>query len=289
MTRQPQPVKLWYLVPMFRYNRVQRGRFREHYQFGVEVDRLGGSGGGRRGDRPAAPVVRARRRARGLRLQLNSIGDAKCRPAYIELLVAFLDEHIDELCDECRERRDMNPLRVLDCKREGCRAVLAQAPKITDHLCEECAAHFADVRALPGRPRRRRTRSTTRWCAGSTTTPAPPGSGVAGELGAQAHDRGGGRYDGLAEQLGGPPTPGVGFGPASSGSSDARGDRRGARPRRSLDALFAVLTPTAARPAARADGRRQGGRGALRRGVRRPAPEAGRSSWPPKRGMPTGS
>ena len=145
MSRQPQPVKLWYLAPMFRYNRVQRGRFREHYQFGVEVV---GS------DDPAvdAEVIGLQHRwyrrvgARAVELQLNSIGDAKCRPAYIELLVAFLDEHVDELCDECRERRHTNPLRVLDCKRESCQSVLAQAPKITDHLCEECAAHFAAVR-----------------------------------------------------------------------------------------------------------------------------------------------
>jgi histidyl-tRNA synthetase len=210
MSRQPQPVKLWYLAPMFRYNRVQRGRFREHYQFGVEVV---GS------EDPAvdAEVIGLQHRwyrrvgARAVELQLNSIGDAKCRPAYIELLVAFLDEHADELCDECRERRHTNPLRVLDCKREGCQAVLAQAPKITDHLCEECAEHFAavrgylDARKVPYRLDHTLVRgldyyTRTAW------------EFVSGELGAQATIGGGGRYDGLAEELGGPPTPGIGFG-----------------------------------------------------------------------------
>jgi len=190
MSRQPQPVKLWYLAPMFRYNRVQRGRFREHYQFGVEVV---GS------EDPAvdAEVIGLQHRwyrrvgARAVELQLNSIGDAKCRPAYIELLVAFLDEHADELCDECRERRHTNPLRVLDCKRESCQSVLAQAPKITDHLCEECAAHFAavrgylDARGVPYRLDHTLVRgldyyTRTAW------------EFVSGELGAQATSGGGG-------------------------------------------------------------------------------------------------
>ncbi len=116
MHRLPQPVKVWYLAPMFRYNRVQRGRFREHYQFGVEA--IGS-------DDPAvdAEVIGLQHRwysrlgIAGVQLLLNSIGDSVCRPGYIELLVAFLDEHMDELCDECRERRTTNPLRTLDCKQ----------------------------------------------------------------------------------------------------------------------------------------------------------------------------
>ncbi len=210
MSRLPQPVKMWYCAPMFRYSAVQRGRFREHYQFGVEVV---GS------DDPAidAEVIAlqgawyARCDVGGFRLELNSIGDATCRPAYLELLVAFLDEHRDELCEECWERRQSNPLRVFDCKNERCQAVLADAPKITDHLCDDCRAHFAAVRGMldareveyqvsPGLVRGLDYYTRTAW------------EFVTDRLGAQGTIGGGGRYDGLSEQLGGPPAPGVGFG-----------------------------------------------------------------------------
>jgi histidyl-tRNA synthetase len=244
MTRLPQPVKLWYEVPMFRYAAVQKGRYREHYQFGVEV--IGS-------DDPAvdAELIGLQRRwyegvgVKGLRLLVNSIGDGKCRPAYLELLVAFLDEHADELCDECRERRDVNPLRTFDCKEKGCRAVMASAPKITDHLCEECAAHFAGVRAHldargvdyavdPGLVRGLDYYTRTAW---EWQWP---------ELGAADALSGGGRYDGLAEQLGGRPTPGVGFG-AGVERLVLTLEETGAGPPagRSLDALFAVLADDA--------------------------------------------
>jgi len=197
-------------VPMFRYSAVQKGRYREHYQFGVEA--IGS-------DDPAvdAEQIGLQRRwyervgVRGLQLLVNSIGDGKCRPAYLQLLVGYLDQHADELCDECRERRDVNPLRTFDCKEKGCRAVMAGAPKITDNLCEECAAHFADVRAHldargvayavdPGLVRGLDYYTRTAWEWQWT------------ELGAQSALSGGGRYDGLAEALGGQHTPGVGFG-----------------------------------------------------------------------------
>jgi histidyl-tRNA synthetase len=244
MTRLPQPVKLWYEVPMFRYAAVQKGRYREHYQFGVEV--IGS-------DDPAvdAELIGLQRRwyegvgVKGLRLLVNSIGDGKCRPAYLELLVAFLDDHADELCDECRERRDVNPLRTFDCKEKGCRAVMASAPKITDHLCDECAAHFADVRAHldargvdyavdPGLVRGLDYYTRTAW---EWQWP---------ELGAADALSGGGRYDGLAEQLGGRPTPGVGFG-AGVERLVLTLEETGAGPPagRSLDALFAVLADDA--------------------------------------------
>ncbi|MGN6379844.1 MAG: histidine--tRNA ligase [Gaiellales bacterium] len=209
MSRLPQPVKQYYLAGMFRYNKVQRGRYREHYQFGVEA--IGS-------DDPAvdAEVIALQGRwydAIGARsvLELNSIGDANCRPAYVELLVAYLDQHLDELCEECRERRRSNPLRVLDCKNPGCQDVLRGAPRITDHLCEECAAHFAAVREhldargvayelVPSLVRGLDYYMRTTW------------EFTSDELGAQAAIGAGGRYDGLSEQLGGPPAPGVGFG-----------------------------------------------------------------------------
>src|SRR6476646_10609438 len=201
MHRLPQPVKVWYELPMFRYNAVQKGRFREHYQFGAEAV---GS------EDPALDAELIALQARwyrnvnvtGLSLLLNSIGDHVCRPAYLELLTAFLDEHLDELDDECRERRESNPLRVFDCKNASCQAVLADAPKITHHLCDACREHFAAVRAeLDARgvrytvsPRLVRgldyyTRTAWEWQWSA--------------LGAQSAISGGGRYDGLAEQLGG--------------------------------------------------------------------------------------
>ena len=244
MTRLPQPVKVWYEVPMFRYNAVQKGRYREHYQFGVEA--IGS-------DDPAvdAEQIGLQRRwyervgVQGLQLFVNSIGDGNCRPAYLELLVDFLDEHAAELCDECRERRDVNPLRTFDCKEKGCRAVMASAPKITDHLCDECAAHFADVRAHldargvaytvdPGLVRGLDYYTRTAW------------EWVWPELGAQSTLSGGGRYDGLAEQLGGRPAPGVGFGAGVERlvlTLEETG--RGPAVARPLDALFAVLAEEA--------------------------------------------
>jgi len=208
MTRMPQPVKLWYCQSHYRYNAVQRGRAREHYQFGVEV--IGSEDAAV--DAEVIALQQRWYRACGvpeLRLELNSIGDHRCRPAYIELLTTFIDAHIEQLDDECRERRKTNPLRVLDCKNPSCRAVLADAPRITDHLCDECREHFAEVRRhLDARgveyalePTLVRgldyyTRTTWEW------TGAGLGSSISG----------GGRYDGLAEQLGGPHTPGVGFG-----------------------------------------------------------------------------
>jgi histidyl-tRNA synthetase len=210
LSRLPQPIKTWYVAPMFRYAAVQRGRFREHYQFGVEV--LGSADAAV--DAEVIALQHAWYSGMGItayELELNSIGDAKCRPAYLELLVAFLDAHAQELCAECLERRDTNPLRVFDCKNAGCQAVLADAPKITDHLCDECEEHFRQVREFlderglayrisPGLVRGLDYYTRTAW------------EFVTTELGAQGAIGGGGRYDGLAEQLGGQPTPGVGFG-----------------------------------------------------------------------------
>ena len=244
MTRLPQPVKVWYEAPMFRYNAVQKGRYREHYQFGVEA--IGS-------DDPAidAEQIGLQRRwyrrvgVDGLQLLLNSIGDGKCRPAYLQLLVTYLDEHAAELCDECRERRDVNPLRTFDCKEKGCQAVMAGAPKITDHLCDECAAHFADVRAHldargveytvdPGLVRGLDYYTRTAWEWQWTA------------LGAQSAISGGGRYDGLAEQLGGRPVPGVGFG-AGIERLVLTLEETGAGPAigRPVDVLFAVLADEA--------------------------------------------
>jgi len=206
----PQPVKLWYYAPMFRYERPQSGRYREHHQLGVEA--IGS----------AQPAVDAEviavldtllkeLKVDGLRLAVNSMGDAACRPAYVERLRAFLRARRAELCGDCRERVELNPLRTFDCKVESCRAVLDQAPRIDEHLCGACREHFATVldllRRLGMEPE-----VDFRLVRGLDYYTRTTFEFACDSLGAQSGVGGGGRYDGLVEMIGGAPTPGVGFG-----------------------------------------------------------------------------
>ena len=210
--RPPLPFKAWYVAPSFRYERPQAGRYREHHQIGIEV--LGT-------DDPDVDVeviaLAARLFAEDLglsrvTLRLNSLGDAECRPAYREVLVAYLTAHRSELCDEHRDRIEVNPLRVLDCKRPACAQVIKDAPRMVDHLCDACRAHFQRVEAG----------LAALGVAYTIDTALVRGLDyymrTTFELTAEALDAaqngigGGGRYDGLAEALGAPPTPGIGFG-----------------------------------------------------------------------------
>ena len=205
------PFKAWYATPAFRYERPQAGRYRQHHQLGVEV--LGS-------EDPAVDVeviaLAARfYRAIGLRrirLLVNSMGHEGCRGPYVETLRAHLGSHQAELCDEHAAVWTKNPLRVLDCKKEPCVAVTNAGPQLPDHLCAPCAEHFASVRAGLAAlgvestlaPRLVRgfdyyTRTTFEFVSDALDA-------------AQNAVGGGGRYDGLAEQLGGDPTPGIGFG-----------------------------------------------------------------------------
>jgi histidyl-tRNA synthetase len=212
LAREPQPVKLWYAAPMFRYARAQRGRYREHWQFGVES--LGS-------EDPAvdAEVIALQAAWFGelglldsLVLELNSIGDSACRPVYRALLVEYLERFRNELSADSQARLDVNPLRIFDSKDEGDQKIVSGAPVITDHLCEACAEHFAGVRAFldarglaykvtPGLVRGIDYYERTAW-----EWVIPGGGAQAGSI------SGGGRYDGLAEQIGGDRVPGVGFG-----------------------------------------------------------------------------
>jgi histidyl-tRNA synthetase len=206
----PTPFKAYHVSPQFRHGRPQAGRLRELRQFGVET--IGAVA-------PAADVeviALADRylRGRGLgkvELRLNSIGDPECRPAYREKLIAYLEPHEDELDEDCRTRLRTNPLRVFDCKVDGQTPLVLGAPVISENLCQACAEHFAAVRngldaagiAFVHDPRLVRgldyyTRTVLEFVSASLSP-------------AQATVCGGGRYDGLAEVLGGPPTPGVGF------------------------------------------------------------------------------
>jgi histidyl-tRNA synthetase len=210
MQREPQPVKLYTIAPMYRYAAPQKGRFREHWQLSVEA--IGSSDPAV--DAEVIQLFRALLDALGVtefELRVNSIGDAACRPAYLERLNAWLDAHAGALDDEARQKRATSPLRVFDVKNENVRAALADAPKIGESLCEECEAHFAEVRGLldaygieftvdPTLVRGLDYYTRTAW------------EFVGPEGGAQSTLSGGGRYDGLIEEIGGPPTPGIGFG-----------------------------------------------------------------------------
>ncbi|HEY3701670.1 MAG TPA: histidine--tRNA ligase, partial [Acidimicrobiales bacterium] len=209
--RPPVVWKAWYVTPAFRYERPQAGRYRQHHQLGVEA--LGTEDP----DLDVEVVTIASRffAALGLtriELKLNSMGDAACRPAYIDSLGAYLEAHRDELCDEHRERYAANPLRVLDCKDDACVRVTANAPRLLDSLCGPCASHFA--RVLEGLEALGVSYSIDhRLVRGFDyyTRTTFEFSALALEA-AQNGVGGGGRYDGLVEALGGPPTPGIGFG-----------------------------------------------------------------------------
>jgi len=210
MQSLPAPVKLYYMGPMFRRERPQKGRYRQFYQIGAEV--LGGS------DAPAidAEVIEMvmmffdRLELQGVQLDINSIGDRNCRPKYIELLRAELLKVKDKLGPDSQRRIETNPLRVLDSKLESEQGIIAKLPRIADHLCEECAAHYAAVRhqlEMRGVIYRENWRLVRGLDYYMRTTFEITAQG----LGSQNAVCGGGRYDGLVELLGGPPTKGIGF------------------------------------------------------------------------------
>ncbi|MFH1017028.1 MAG: histidine--tRNA ligase [Pseudomonadota bacterium] len=202
-------LKLYYLGPMFRHERPQKGRFRQFSQMGVELI----------GD--PAPSSDAEVLALGMALmhefdvpqaslELNSVGDQNCRPAYRARLTEFLHKHEQELCENCRRRIDVNPMRVLDCKSEGCSAAVAKAPKMLDHLCAACKEHFEKVQNLLSHAGVAAT-VNPRIVRGLDYYTRTAFEVVGGGLGSQNAVLAGGRYDGLCEELGGRPTPGIGF------------------------------------------------------------------------------
>jgi histidyl-tRNA synthetase len=210
MHREPQPVKLYTVGPMWRYDRPQKGRYREHWQLSVEA--IGS-------DDPAVDAeliqfydaLLARLGVTDYVLYLNSIGDLNCRPAYLAKLEAWLDEHDAELDDDTRAKRQTSPLRVFDVKGERVQALLADAPTIGENLCDECREHFEHVRAFLDAIGVRYVLQPTlvRGLDYYTRTTFEFKDEA---IGAQDSICGGGRYDGLIEAIGGPPTPGIGFG-----------------------------------------------------------------------------
>jgi histidyl-tRNA synthetase len=202
------PQKWFYMGPMFRRERPQKGRYRQFHQIGCEAFGV------------AEPLLDAEQIALvadyfsrlgvTTTLRLNSVGDPACRPAYLVELRGYLGGRSAELCADCRERTSKNPLRVLDCKVPGCQPVLEQAPRLADRLCQGCRDHFEAVKggldalgvAYQVDPRLVR---------GLDYYVRTAYEFVSDALGAQSTVAGGGRYDGLVETLGGPPTPGIGF------------------------------------------------------------------------------
>src|SRR5438552_2498016 len=207
--QQEPETKWWYAGPMFRHERQQRGRYRQFTQIGVEA--LGSAGP--RIDAEQIEMLDRWLRALGVpfEMHVNTLGDARCRPAYRTALQQYLREHSSELCEDCKKRVETNPIRVLDCKNPQCQAVAARAPKMEEFLCAECREHFEGLRAALA-------------CLGvahvvdpklvrgldyytRTTYEAIATSG----LGSQSTVAGGGRYDGLVRELGGGEVPGIGF------------------------------------------------------------------------------
>jgi histidyl-tRNA synthetase len=206
---RPMPEKLYYILPMFRHERPQAGRFRQFHQIGAEA--LGVD----------SPAIDAEMIAMVFRLlqtlnvdtfhvQLNSVGCLACRPVYREQLKAYLAAAYDKLCADCQRRFEQNPMRILDCKNARCQGIVSEAPVMIEHYCEACHAHFQEVQEYLGilevsfeiNPRMVRGLDYYVRTAFEFTSSA---------LGAQSAILGGGRYDGLSEDIGGPPLPGVGF------------------------------------------------------------------------------
>jgi len=201
--------KLYYMGPMYRYERPQKGRYRQFHQIGAEVLGL------------ESPKIDAQVLFMLVRffeavdigdveLQINSLGCPECRPGYRAALVEFLAERLDRLCEDCRRRFGANPMRVLDCKVPGCAETTIGAPSVIESLCSVCGDHFSEVRGLIG-DLGLSYAVNPRMVRGLDYYTKTAFEMVTGSIGAQNAVAAGGRYDGLVRELGGPPIPGIGF------------------------------------------------------------------------------
>ncbi len=209
LSSSPLPMKSYYITPCYRYERPQAGRLREFHQFGVEVYGSPSPAA----DAEVISAASAFLKELGIsdvELQINSIGCKTCRAAYNAALKEYFAPRLGEMCPACRERFEKNPLRMLDCKEETCKAIAANAPKILDYLCPDCANHFAEVQRLL-------TAQGIKYVIepnivrGLDYYTRTVFEFVSTAIGAQGTVCAGGRYDGLIAQLGGPQTPAVGF------------------------------------------------------------------------------
>ncbi len=209
LTNGAMPLKMYYITPVFRYERPQAGRLREHHQFGVEIY------GSKSADMDAEVILIAytllKKAGLNVALNINSIGCPECRKNYNEALKSYLKNSYDQMCPVCKERYEKNPLRILDCKEESCKKLCSDAPKIIDYLCSECSDHFDSLKKYLVNAGLEYTVNPyivrgldyyTRTVFEFVTT----------DLGSQGTVCGGGRYDNLVKQLGGADVPCVGFG-----------------------------------------------------------------------------
>ncbi|HBH29239.1 MAG: histidine--tRNA ligase [Desulfofustis sp. PB-SRB1] len=239
------PVQRFFTIgPMFRHERPQKGRLRQFHQADVEF--LGSDNARVDAELLAMGAMIFALLAIPIRLELNSLGCPVCRPPYRGVLVSFLQQRLDFLCEDCRRRSVTNPLRVLDCKKEKCRAQLDGAPALLDYLCEPCRVHFTQVRTCAdglGLD----YHINTAMVRGLDYYVRTTFEFVTDELGSQAAVCAGGRYDGLIEMLGGGPVPGIGFALGLERTVLLlRKHRREAAPVRDLDLFIAALGDDAA-------------------------------------------
>jgi len=204
------PVKMYYLITCYRNEKPQAGRFREFRQFGIEAF---GSADFAIDAEVIALAVRLLTRLgiKGLKVNINSIGCPNCRAKYNDALRKFLKENLSGLCETCKTRFEKNPMRIIDCKEEKCKKITAGAPRLLDYICEECREHFEGLKknlTLMGIG----FEIDSNIVRGLDYYTKTVFEITSDNLGAQSTVCGGGRYDGLAEELGGKPTPGIGFG-----------------------------------------------------------------------------
>lgn len=203
------PLKMYYITPVFRYERPQAGRLREHHQFGVEF--YGGVGA----DLDAEVILLAytllTKLGLKVELNINSMGCSKCRAEYNKALKAFLSSKVDAMCPTCKQRYEKNPLRILDCKEDACKQICLDAPKITDYLCQDCSEHFENLKTYLNISNLK-FNVNPKIVRGLDYYTRTVFEFVTTSLGSQGTVCGGGRYDGLISQIGGDSVPGVGFG-----------------------------------------------------------------------------
>jgi len=209
MSSLPQPIKLFYKITAYRYENVQKGRYREFNQFGVEL--LGAADPS--ADAEVISILAMffeKLGIQNLELNINSIGCPKCRSKYNEKLKEYISQFLGDMCDTCKDRYNRNPMRILDCKEEKCKTLMKDAPALLDNICDECRTHFdsvlekLDAINIPYNIDKGIVRGLDYY----TKTVF---EFVSKNIGTQGTVCGGGRYDGLVEECGGAPTPGIGF------------------------------------------------------------------------------